>query len=422
MLIFQRNQLRLNQQNITDATTKEYEDIIKQLKEEFDELAILYANNAREIEDFKARFLPSDSASLSVQDTLNATERMALNNLIASLESEKTSLIGDLKRLKNQLITHKELQEKFEVSEAKIKSLEKQIIEANDFKEESNRRLHRTEAEVKSLEEDAHDLQLRARESDRLVSKLKSDILYAEERVRSTELDREHFIVEKNRIREQFEIDLFNEQNRAREHLQSRLNELRSSFDATMDELQQKQIHLEQMLDESERQLIEERMTHHQREQTMVEDIRYYRDTNTWVPPSPRFDIAQDRMLLDQKIHELLNENRRLQRIADTQGNEFLKEKYGLLNEIAALKHDLDTISVNHEIVKKLQEQKNVIRADQFINLIGFGIQIITKRRANVETKGIGSKIWFDGILPRTSPINRQGKARIRKHFRSQRN
>jgi hypothetical protein len=422
LLIFQRNQLRLNQQNITDATTKEYEDIIKQLKEEFDELAILYANNAREIEDFKARFLPSDSASLSVQDTLNATERMALNNLIASLESEKTSLIGDLKRLKNQLITHKELQEKFEVSEAKIKSLEKQIIEANDFKEESNRRLHRTEAEVKSLEEDAHDLQLRARESDRLVSKLKSDILYAEERVRSTELDREHFIVEKNRIREQFEIDLFNEQNRAREHLQSRLNELRSSFDATMDELQQKQIHLEQMLDESERQLIEERMTHHQREQTMVEDIRYYRDTNTWVPPSPRFDIAQDRMLLDQKIHELLNENRRLQRIADTQGNEFLKEKYGLLNEIAALKHDLDTISVNHEIVKKLQEQKNVIRADQFINLIGFGIQIITKRRANVETKGIGSKIWFDGILPRTSPINRQGKARIRKHFRSQRN
>ena len=419
MLIFQRNQLRLNQQNITDATTKESEDTIKQLKEEFDELAILYANNAHEIEDFKARFLPSDSASLSVQDTLNATERMALNNLIASLESEKTSLIGDLKRLKNQLITHKELQEKFEVSEAKIKSLEKQITEANDFKEESNRRLNRTEAEVKSLEEDAHDLQLRARESDRLVSKLKSDILYAEERVRSVELDREHFIVEKNRIREKFEIDLFNEQNRAREHLQSRLN---SSFDATMDELQQKQIHLEQMLDESERQLIEERMTHHQREQTMVEDIRYYRDTNTWVPPSPRFDIAQDRMLLDQKIHELLNENRRLQRIADTQGNEFLKEKYGLLNEIAALKHDLDTISANHEIVKKLQEQKNVIRANQFINLIGFGIQIITKRRANVETKGIGSKIWFDGFLPRTSPINRQGKARIRKHFRSQRN
>ena len=326
----------------------------------------MYATSAREVEDLKSRFISQDVTPTSLQESLNVTERMALNNLITSLESEKTTLMGDIKRLKAQLaLVGSEWDEKTQLLESKIKNLERRLADATSAEEDVRAQARQLETQIKALEDEVHHLQTRMRESERLVSKYQADLAFCEERVRSAEMDRDHYLQERNRSRDQFDLDIAAEQARAREHLQFRLNELRAGFDTTMDELQRKHNHLEQLLDDSERQLIEERNMHHQREQALAEDARYFQNANnnSWVPPSPRLDFTQDRMLLDQRVNELLNENRRLHRIFDAQGNDFLKERYGLLNEIAALKHDLETVvpgESNIRIVKKLQEQKNV--------------------------------------------------------------
>lgn len=313
-----------------------------------------------------------------MSESLNVTERTALNNLISALEGEKAALLVDIKTMRSKESSMSTLKEEIAALETKLQLAERTTNELRMANQDLTIQITRNDSQSRMFDDQIQQLHSQLRESDRIIQKAQIDLQKAyqelqvsDERLRNAEMDRDHYLTERDRIREQADMDLSAEQQRSRDILDFRIQELRASFDITLDDLQRKQSHLEQLLDDAERALIEERAIHHQREQELVQDIRFFRDngSNRYdIPPSPSMqNFAHDRIHLEQRISDLLSENRRLQRALGVQENEFIKERYSLFGEISALKQDLDQLertgkeSDTNRIIKKLQEQKNVI-------------------------------------------------------------
>ncbi|KAJ3300912.1 hypothetical protein HDV03_001678 [Kappamyces sp. JEL0829] len=352
---------------------EEKESTIQQLQEEFDELAVLFQNTNRELEEVKANLLTQQLyGPMSVQqDAIAVSERTALNKLISSLETEKKGLSVEISKLKSRLDHEAGLLEDLERLRGKTEAAERKILDYRNREADFQRQINGLELRTQALEEELFHVHDQLRDSDRVISSLQADLqksyqscAMAEERCRLAEIDLEQAVLDRDRSRDRFEMDLVAEQQHCRDTIHNKMKELRSGFDLTLDEMHRKQNQLEQLLDESERALVEERTVHHQREQALVEEIQFYRDSNGQWPGLKSVDHDADRLQLDYRINDLLGENRQLQASLESQHAQFLKERHYLLAEIDSLKQQLQRLETSNgdegssRTIKKLQEEK----------------------------------------------------------------
>jgi chromosome segregation ATPase len=364
-------QLYQNYQQESENAKEASQIQIMELREEFDELAILFEHTSRELEQLKsqmddhgvmrqvshmANFGPS-TANFPVQ------ELAALNKLVVSLEGERNSLNAEVSIMKQKYESLLQTKEKeLDLLNSKLARVE--VTDRIALEEYKNR--------AQSLEFEVKELRVRLQEVTLELQQAAHDLRNAEKRIVMLENERSALLEDQHHQRELFDSEIYHainsEQLRARDHLNFKLKELRSSFDVTVNEMIRKQNQLEQMLDESERLLIADRETFHHREQQLLDELRFIQKEGSgrWVHDHRNADMEQERMHLENKLHNLHLDNRRLRKAIDTQGSQFLKERYDMLSEIATLKADLEALEFqsrendNSRIVKTLQEQKSV--------------------------------------------------------------
>ncbi|KAJ3317982.1 hypothetical protein HDV06_001014 [Boothiomyces sp. JEL0866] len=348
---------------------------IQQSREEFDELAHLFENVSLELEQVKqskssilARGGSSQSAGLESHHKLTL--------MISTLEAEKVHLLGEIQKLNVELETVRMKSVDSKNAKEIQAKLDTRIIVLEDEIRELQRHIRDTEAKLKQAVLDGQRAQQNylqlteqmnsgGRDKDvviRLEAEIASknnelmrlDHMLMEERMRSRELEDEiHNVV-------------MNEQRQARDHLNFKLNELRLQFDRTLDEMAQKNAHLERLLEDSERTIVEDRAIYIQRENALVHDIRSLQSqqgNNRWSSrdsqaSNKQFELDQEIRKLDARIYELAGENRKLKKTVESLGNQHAKERYALLGDISTLKHELED---SKRIIKSLQEQKTNI-------------------------------------------------------------
>jgi chromosome segregation ATPase len=382
-----------NYQNESLAIKESSQKQILELKEEFDELALLFETTNRELEQVKSQLdnhgALRNKSSSSFQlnsEAMPIQELTSLNKLVESLETDRKALTNEIVMLKQKyesLLSTK--QKELDLLNSKIGRM--QTNDQIAVEEYKNR--------VQSLEFELKEVRSRLQDVTMNLQQAAHDVRHAEKRVAMLENERTVLIDEQHHQREMFDNELYHavsaEQQRARDQLNFKLKDLRSSFDGTMNEMLRKQSQLEQMLDESERLLVADRESFHMREQQLLDELRFV-GSGRWSHDSHRYaDIEQERMHLESKLHNLHMENRQLRKSIDTQGNQFLKDRYDLLNEIANLKADLENLEYqlkdhdSNRIIKTLQEQKSVL-------LIDVGTRVPNEQKGR-EVDAIRSKI-----------------------------
>lgn len=307
------------------------------MQEEFDELAMLFQAASKQVEELKREgHAPS---ILGADSSFSIQERSVLNNLALSLKSEKETIFSELQNLSHRLDETRALKDQ---AEYKLDGALMQI--------------DRLEGRIRGVEDDNRHLNSQLREADRIIDKSQADLQKAirdlqilDERCRLTENDRDSAIADRNRLRDQMEMELMTEQQRSRETLNFKLKELRVNYESTFDELQRKLNHLELLLDESEKTLFDERSIHYQREQTLIEDLRFFKSGNRFNGENHNHSDFSPEVHHDQRSIELVAENRRLQRALDSQSNEFLRERHSLQSQIDILNQNLEVLEQSHK-------------------------------------------------------------------------
>jgi hypothetical protein len=332
--------------------------LILQMQEEFDELAVLFQSATKQVEELK--FGANTPSNVGADSSFSLQDRSALNNLAQALKSEKESILAELQTLSHRLEDTRILKDQAEFK------LEGALMQ-----------MDRLEGQIRGMEDDNRHLHSQLREADRIIDKSQVDLQKAirdlqnlDERCRMSENDRDSAIADRNRLREQMEMELDNEQQRSRENLNFRLKELRSNYEMVLDETQRKLTHLELLLDESEKTLFDERSIHYQREQALIEDLRFLKSGNRFNGEAPRFRTeSSEKTHHDQRLNELVAENRRLQRAFDSQGNEYLRERHSLQSQIDILNQNLEQsrkprdsrpeFKMNRQMINSPNEREN---------------------------------------------------------------
>jgi chromosome segregation ATPase len=366
---------------------------IMELREEFDELAVLYDHTLRELEQLKAQL--DDHGVIrqgSLAGSFAAQDMAALNKLLVSLEGERNSLNAEAVMMKQKYESLLETKNKeLDLLNSKLAKIE--VTDRIAMEEYKNR--------AQSLEFEVKELRMRLQDIGSELQRANHDFRNAEKRIFMLENERTALLDEQLQQKELFDNEMYHainaEQLRARDHLNFKIKELKSGFDMTLNEMIRKQNQLEQMLDESERLLIADRETFHHREQQLLDELRYLQKEGSarWGYEHRYTDLEQERMHLEEKLHQLHLENRRLRKAIDTQGSHFLKERYDMLSEIATLKAELEAMEFQTKendqsrIVKTLQEQKSV-------SMINKGIRVSTKpegRKASQIGGNVGKRV-----------------------------
>jgi hypothetical protein len=214
------------------------DSLIQQMKDEFDELAILYQASRKEVEGLNSRSKSEFQTLDSEANSLAFHERNTLNKLIASLENARTQLENELSICSKKLKVSSKTEEELDDLKLRLKRTEMLLYESKDV---GNAALSRLEAQGRSFDEDFQQVHSQLQEAERVISNLQIDLrqalqnlLAAEERIRAAEIDRDQLLHDHSRIRDQFDMDLLLEQQRFQETLEYRLSEIRSSYTSTL--------------------------------------------------------------------------------------------------------------------------------------------------------------------------------------------
>jgi chromosome segregation ATPase len=349
---------------LKEAAQKE----VLELREEFDELASLYDATNRELTQVKSQLDVHGNKSNAIShfnpEIFPVQELSSLNKLVESLETDRKTLGNEIVIMKQRydslLVTK---QKELDLLNSKLSRM--QVNDQIAVDEYKNR--------IQSLEFELKEVRARLKDVTLDLQQAANDARHSEKRISMLENERVALLDEQHHQREIFDNELYHainlEQQRSRDQLSFKVKDLRSSFDGTMDEMLRKQSQLEQMLDESERLLLVDRETFHNREQQLLDELRYlhHDGSGRWPQDLHRYeDLEQERVHLESKLHNAHIDNRQLRKSLDIQANQFLKERYDLLTEISNLKSDLEAFEYqvkdndSSRIIRTLQEQKSV--------------------------------------------------------------
>ena len=301
--------------------------LIQQNQEEFDELARLYNLAVKEIESYS-----NGQHAASKQLLEQQQGHLNFSSIIAALEKENSVLKSEADHLRKQVA------DSVEQTRRAIK-LESELSESRKFVFELESALRM------------------AKEASRQY----------ESRCFTLESDLNHALAERDKIIHEYDEAINQEREMSKQMLNYKIQGIRSSYDAALEDMNHRHIQLEQILDETENTLAMERESFHRREQALIEELSYTPGRNS---RSSRFvyqnqrevDLEKSEILADlQQAHK---DNKALRRQLDNNLSQFTKEKFDLLRSIEDLKNSSNgnILETNAGlIIQQLQHQKNEI-------------------------------------------------------------
>ena len=301
--------------------------LIQQNQEEFDELARLYDVAVKEIESYSIGQHAASKQFLEQQQG-----HLNYSSIIAALEQENSVLKSEAEHLRKQPA------DSLEQTRRAIQ-LESELSESRKFVFELESALRM------------------AREASRQY----------ESRFLTLESDLNHALAERDKIIHEYDEAINQEREMSKQMLSYKIQGIRSSYDAALEDMNHRHIQLEQILDEAQSTLAMERESFHRREQALIEELSYTPGRNS---RSSRF-VYQNQREVDPEKSEILadlqqahKDNKDLRRQLDNNLSQFTKEKFDLLRSIEELKSSSNGNILETDaglIIQQLQHQKNEI-------------------------------------------------------------